>query len=830
MEAFNDTPIVNGTAYPATTVDPQAYRYRILNAANDRFWNLSWYVADPTTGTLSEVALKPAEVLAAQTDPVVFPTPDTTVSPKGPNWIEIGTEGGFLPAPVVVPAHETTWITDPTRFDVGNVDLHSLLLAPAERADVVVDFSQFAGQTLILYNDAPAAFPARVPGYDYYTGGPDLTPSGAPSTLPGYGPNTRTIMKVTVTGTAPGNPANAFDKPGTNADRLGVLISAFRHHANGSGVFESSQDPIIVGQAAYNSAYGTNFTGSGWCNSPTSPTAKCDGFARIQEQGAVPGTPDTFKFKFDTLAGPQLSIPFEPKGMHDEMNSASFDEWGRMTANLGLEAPGATPLLQNIILYPYVNPATEILDSTGMPSSLQVTKISSSTDGTQIWKITHNGVDTHPIHFHLYNVQLLNRVTWDNIIIPPEPTELGWKETVRVSPLEDTIVALRPIVPTLPFGVPDSKRVLNPAMPLHAKGDINSVLGVEAGFNNTDVAGNPMPAAIANEVTDFGWEYVFHCHILSHEEMDMMRPVTVHAIRAFAPASTLTAIRTTTVTLNWTDGTPVNMAIPTSWTNPGTAEIGYRVERASGANGAFSEIGTTLANQLTFTDTPDITQTWRYRVTAFNAAGDSRSNVVTVAPPVVFKATTTALTSSRNPATYGQSVTFTATVRSTTTGTPTGTVQFNINGVPAVGGVRPINASGVATLSSSTVSGGSNAIVAIYSGDAAFSPSTSPTVTQVITKATSSTTLTTSANPSRLANSSTVTFTARVTPVAAVPGTVQFTLNGTNVGTPMALDSTGRVSLIQTLGVGVYSVRAIYIASTNYLTSQSAILTQTVTL
>ena len=180
MEAFNDTPLVNGAVYPTTTVDPKAYRYRILNAANDRFWNLSWYVADPRTGTLSEVALNPVELEAAQTDPVVFPTPDETWSPKGPNWIQIGTEGGFLPAPVVLPAQPTTWITDPTRFDVGNVDQHSLLLAPAERADVIVDFSQFRGKTLILYNDAPAAFPARVPGYDYYTGGPDLSPSGAP--------------------------------------------------------------------------------------------------------------------------------------------------------------------------------------------------------------------------------------------------------------------------------------------------------------------------------------------------------------------------------------------------------------------------------------------------------------------------------------------------------------------------------------------------------------------------------------------------------------------------------------------------------------------------
>ena len=83
MEQFNDTPIVNGTAYPTTTLDPKAYRFRILNAANDRFWNLQWYVADPTRpATDSEVALKAAEVAAAQTDLNVVPTPDTTPSAR----------------------------------------------------------------------------------------------------------------------------------------------------------------------------------------------------------------------------------------------------------------------------------------------------------------------------------------------------------------------------------------------------------------------------------------------------------------------------------------------------------------------------------------------------------------------------------------------------------------------------------------------------------------------------------------------------------------------------------------------------------------------------
>jgi FtsP/CotA-like multicopper oxidase with cupredoxin domain len=530
MEQFNDTPIVNGTAYPYVDLQPQSYRFRILNAANDRFWNLQWYVAD-STGT--EVALKAAEVAAAQTDPNIFPTPDTNLSPAGPSWIQIGTEGSFLPAPVVVPNQPITWITDPTRFDVGNVDKHSLLLAPAERADVIVDFSKFAGKTLILYNDAPAAFPARVPGYDYYTGAPDLSPAGAPSTLPGYGPNTRTIMQVKIgSGSSP-----AFN--------LSALQAAFRHHADGSGAFESAQHPIIVGQAAYNSAYGTSFASGGWCNSPSNPSAKCDGFARISEQGGD-------LFKFDTLSGQQVSIPLEPKAIHDEMNSASFDEFGRMTANLGLEAVPATPGLQNILLYPFTFPTTEVIDASNLPKNdvnmTPVTPITSA-DGTQIWKITHNGVDTHPIHFHLYDVQVLNRVTWDNIIIPPDSTELGWKDTIRISPLEDTIVALRPIIPYLPFDIPNSVRELSP---MHPEG------AVLASATNADLLGLPMtsfnpqgePIDISNHLVNFGWEYVYHCHILSHEEMDMMRPVLV-AIPPVAPGNL--QFNTGTMTLSWTD-------------------------------------------------------------------------------------------------------------------------------------------------------------------------------------------------------------------------------------------------------------------------------------
>ena len=613
MESFNDTPLVNGTAYPTTTLEPKPYRLRILNAANDRFWNLQWYVAD-ASGT--EVALVGSDLDRAQFDPDTVPQPDTTLSPPGPDWIQIGTEGGFLPTPVVVSGSQpTTWIANPTRFDVGNVDKHSLLLGCAERADVIVDFSQFAGKTLILYNDAPAAFPARIASYDYYTGGPDMTDSGGvPSILPGYGPNTRTIMQVKIAGPA-GTP---FD--------LAKLQAEFAHHLDSSGkpagVFESSQDPIIVAQGAYNTAYGTSFRNAG-------PTR--DGFARIFDMSLT----------FNTLltgnsATNKMTIPFQNKGLHDEMNSAVFDDYGRMSSNMGLEAPGATPLTQNIILYPFINPPSEILKGIELPvGTLNVMPISSAADGTQIWKITHNGVDTHPIHFHLFDVQVLNRVTWDNIIIPPEPSELGWKETVRVSPLEDTIVAFRPILPKQPFGIPDSVRPLNPAMPL----------GDTSGFNNVDWVGNPITPGIKNAISNFGLEYTWHCHILGHEEMDMMRPIKVDVthVAPNAPVLINAGNTSTSVDLAWTDGTPVTTD-PATWGSP-KAEIGYRIERSTvpvrGKPSAYVVVGTTRANVIRFTDNTVTPKTiYRYRVIAFNAAGNSPgSNLISIDTAVTFVVT-----------------------------------------------------------------------------------------------------------------------------------------------------------------------------------------------
>src|SRR5262249_53598589 len=119
--------------------------------------------------------------------------------------------------------------------------------------------------------------------------------------------------------------------------------------------------------------------------------------------------------------------------------------------------------------------------------------------------------------------------------------------------------------------------------------------------------------------------------------------------------------------------------------------------------------------------------------------------------------TTTTLSSSANPSVFGQSVTFTATVAAVSpgAGTPTGTVQFTIDGVNF--GAAVALSGGVATSgATSTLTVGAHAITAVYSGDANFNTSTG-TLTQTVNKANTTTTLTSSVNPSVFGQS--VTFT-----------------------------------------------------------------------
>ncbi len=587
-EGFMDTPLVNGTAYPYLTVGQKAYRFQILNASNDRTWNLQLYCAS-SNGQMWDSNGKLVNPGAGEVTmvPAVTGTPGTAgystditdgraggvpdVRTGGPKMIQIGTEGGVLPNAVTMPNSPLGYEYNRRSITVTNVSNKNLMLGPAERADVIVDFSQVnlaACSNIILYNDSPAPVPAFDPRYDYYTGDPDQTSTGgAPTTAAGYGPNTRTIMQFRV------DPAKGV-APAFNVAALTNAIPA---------AFAQSQDPIIVPESAYYAAYGT-----------TSP----DNYVRIQ---------DTQTSFTPMGATTPVTIGLQPKAIQELFETM----YGRMNATLGTELPNTTGINQTTIPLGYAEPYTETISAGDL-----AVPIGTAGDNTQIWKITHNGVDTHFIHFHLFNVQVINRVGWDGMIKPPDPNELGWKDTVRMNPLEDTIVALRPIAPKVPFGLPDSIRSIDVTRPVNAP------------IATYDVSnGNPM--TVPNSTVNYGWEYVWHCHILGHEENDMMRPVQFNVPRAPAQVPLLSVTSSPgALNLTWTDGTPPNIPygqIGTSWGDK-QGEIGYRIERApvTGSGpftvGTYAQIGTLQqANATSYRDAPAAGR-YSYRVVAFNAA------------------------------------------------------------------------------------------------------------------------------------------------------------------------------------------------------------------
>jgi len=195
-------------------------------------------------------------------------------------------------------------------------------------------------------------------------------------------------------------------------------------------------------------------------------------------------------------------------------------------------------------------------------------------------------------------------------------------------------------------------------------------------------------------------------------------------------------------------------------------------------------------------------------------------------------ATTTTVNSSLNPSVFGQNVNFTATV--TASGTPTGTVQFKVDGSNFGGPVTLVGGTATSATTSS-LGAGPHAVQAVYSGDGAALTGSTGTLNQTVNKAASTTGVTSSMNPAGLFDQ--VTFTATVSPVApgagTQTGTVQFKNNGADLGTPVALNAAGQATTSVSglnLGGGAHAIAAVYSGDTNFTGSTSAVLNQSIAL
>jgi spore coat protein A, manganese oxidase len=104
---------------------------------------------------------------------------------------------------------------------------------------------------------------------------------------------------------------------------------------------------------------------------------------------------------------------------------------------------------------------------------------------TEIWEFLNLTEDTHPIHLHLVRFQILDRralevsayiyqnrkVEYRGSTFPPDPNEAGWKDTVRATPMASTRIIVK--------------------------------------------------------FEGYTGRYVWHCHLLEHEDNEMMRPYEV---------------------------------------------------------------------------------------------------------------------------------------------------------------------------------------------------------------------------------------------------------------------------------------------------------------
>ena len=373
-EFVGDIITVNGKTWPYLSVAPRKYRFRLLNGSNARFYEL--WLQDLVTKTM------------------------------GPVITQIGTDGGLLDAPVAIPG--------------------KLLMAPGERADVVIDFSGSApGQVWTMKNSGNAPYPK---------GGP---PNGS---------TVGRIMQFVVNGNmvSAANHAN----PGTDKSMLPTNLR--------------SKSLVKL----------TNFAGA----TTLTPSVK-----RQLTLNEVMG------------AGGPLEVL---------VNNTKWDGNGMNTPGLG---------------------------ETELPVEGE----------TELWQIINITADAHPIHLHLVQFQLVSRQNFNlnkylktynaafsggvfdpatgppltyntqnadgavggnpavtpflqGMAKPANPNENGWKDTFVMYPGEVTTVVVR--------FAPTDLETTTPA---------NMLL---FGFDPSKGPG-----------------YVWHCHIIDHEDNEMMRPYKVIA-------------------------------------------------------------------------------------------------------------------------------------------------------------------------------------------------------------------------------------------------------------------------------------------------------------
>lgn len=390
-EAFFNTIVVNGTTWPKLDVDPVRYRLRLLNGCNSRTLNLAMFV-------VSDLGVDGLPGTA-----------DDALGSEIPLY-QIGAEQGFLPKVVKIQTGSVTTLPGDGSGGVAVATAspeQALLMGPAERADVIVDFTGLPANTRIrLINTAPdgpfGGFPDAAA--DPLTSGQVMeflvknNPAASDPSTP--------VLTLNLPFEAPLGPETQTRQVTLNemmSDQVCVEVDAVTGEIVGTLFSRPPMDPSFMEDC-------TSTLLSGNIKTPMGP------------RQALLGVLET-----DTATGNLVSVP-----------------------KLWVDPITETPLLNS----------------------------------TEVWEIYNTTVDAHPIHVHLVAFEVIDRQEFDlasfapvdGTTTSPNPNEMGYKDTVLAFPGQITRIKAKFDIPGL---------------------------------------------------------YVWHCHIVEHEDNEMMRPYLVTVNPAF---------------------------------------------------------------------------------------------------------------------------------------------------------------------------------------------------------------------------------------------------------------------------------------------------------
>ena len=474
-EFFGDVMTVNGKSWPYFEVQPRRYRLRFVNASNARFLQMQLFEEAQTNGQWSGIATLFTD---ANSPPVGAPGP--------PIW-QIGSDGGLLNAPVNVD------LVNPNVPATGDPSSPHLFMAPAERSDIIVDFAGQAGKRFILTNTAVTPYPGGGVIVESLPSPAQQGPTASNASLPGPYELTDQIMEFRVDQPLVGTDTSfnpAASPPPLRATPIvdirpadtGLAVDAHRQLIldEVEDVYTGSPVEVIIENA--------HWSGLREGSATPIPGSVSNGAGLESTENPREGATELWEIA-------NLSPDAHPLHIHlvqfQVINSQPFNTepdlcpYLSATPQFGVDGNG-----QFDFSGPEYRAAWDALFPGGTFNGFQfeagnfipgfgppLAYLTPNADGAIGGNLAFGtGSDEYFV----------------GPAVPPQPRDQGWKDTVKMFPCAVTRLAVRWAPQDVPAG------------------------STHAGTNNFPF-----------DPTTGGPGYVWHCHILDHEDNEMMRPILI---------------------------------------------------------------------------------------------------------------------------------------------------------------------------------------------------------------------------------------------------------------------------------------------------------------